>query len=57
MNIKKPVLDYTRYKQPNWYGHVRTINEERLSRKSLEKREDLENRGCRSNNWDEREGN
>ena len=36
MDIKNSVLDYLRYKQLNWYGHVRRINEERLSRKMLE---------------------
>ena len=37
MNIKNSILDYIRYKQLNWYGHVRRINEERLaiSKKNL----------------------
>ena len=53
-NIKNSVLDYIRYKQLNWYGHVRRMNEEKLSRKILEcvllekeEKEDLEIRGCR----------
>ena len=29
-NIKNLVLDYIRYKQLNWYGHLRRINEEWL---------------------------
>ena len=49
MNIKNSVLDYIRYKQLNWYGHVQGMNEERLPRKILEVEEieDLEIRGCR----------
>ena len=31
MNIKNSVLDYIRYKQLNWCGHVRRTNKERLS--------------------------
>ena len=36
MNIKTLVLYYIRYKQLNWYVHVRRLNEERLPRKILE---------------------
>ena len=36
MNIKNSVLDDIRYKQLNWYGHGRRMNEERLPRKILE---------------------
>ena len=35
MDIKNSVLNYTRYKQLNWYGHVQRIDEERLTRKIL----------------------
>ena len=35
MNIKNSVLDYVRYKQFNWYGHVQRMDEERLPRKCL----------------------
>ena len=35
MNIKNSVLDYMKYKQLNWYGHVQRMNEERLPRKCL----------------------
>ena len=41
MNIKNLVLDYIRYKQLNWYGQVRGMNEE-------EERENLEIRGFRN---------
>ena len=34
MNIKDSVLDYIRYKQLNWYGHVQRM--ERLPRSILE---------------------
>ena len=27
MNIKNSVLDYIRYKQVNWYGHVQRIED------------------------------
>jgi hypothetical protein len=30
MNINNSVLDYIRYKQLNWYGHVRRMNEVKL---------------------------
>ena len=36
MSIKNSVLDYIRYKQLNWYGHVQRMCEERLPRKILE---------------------
>ena len=36
MNIKNSVLDYIKYKQLNWYGHVQRMEEERLPRKILE---------------------
>ena len=36
MNFKNSVLDYVRYKQLNWYGHVQRMNIERLPRKLLE---------------------
>ena len=36
MDIKNSVLDYVRYKQLNWYGHVQRIDKERLPRKILE---------------------
>ena len=39
MNIKNSVLDYIRYKQLNWYGHVQRIDEERLKK----------SRACRQN--------
>ena len=31
-----PVLDYMRYKQLNWYGHVHRMDQERLPRRILE---------------------
>ena len=36
INIKNSGLAYTIYKQLNWYGHVRIMNEERLPREMLE---------------------
>ena len=36
MNIKNSVLDYIRYKQLNWYGHVQSMDQERLPRRILE---------------------
>jgi hypothetical protein len=36
MNIKNSVLNYIRYAQLNWYGHVRRMDEGRLSRKKFE---------------------
>ena len=35
-NIKNCLLDYIRYKQMNWYGHVQRKNVERLLQKILE---------------------
>ena len=34
MNIKNSVLDYIKYKQLNWYGHLQRMNEERLFKKN-----------------------
>ena len=28
VDIKNPVLDYIRYKQLNWYGHVQRMDQE-----------------------------
>jgi hypothetical protein len=36
INIKNSVLDYMRYKQLNWCGHVQRMDQERLPRKNLE---------------------
>jgi hypothetical protein len=36
MSIKNCVLDYIRYKQLNWYGHVQRMVQERLPRRILE---------------------
>ena len=36
MNNKNSVLDYIRYKQLNWYGHVQRMDQERLPRRTLE---------------------
>ena len=30
VDVKNSILYYVRYKQLNWYGHVRRIQEERL---------------------------
>ena len=35
-NIKNLNLDYIRYKQLNWYGHIQRMNEERPPRRILE---------------------
>ena len=35
MNIKNSVLDSIRYKQMNWYGHVRRMNKERPPQKNV----------------------
>ena len=35
-NIKNLLLDYIRYKQLKWYGHLRRMNEERLPKNILE---------------------
>ena len=53
INIRNSALDYIRYKQVNWYGHVRRIDEERLPQHfngvllEEEEREDLEICGCK----------
>ena len=37
MNIKNSVLDYIKYEQLNWYGHVKRMDQERrLPRRILE---------------------
>ena len=36
MNIQNSVLNYIRYKQLNWYGHVQRMDQERLPRRILE---------------------
>jgi hypothetical protein len=36
MDIKNSVLDYMKYKQLNWYGHVQRMDQERLPRRILE---------------------
>ena len=36
MNFKNSILNYVRYKQLNWYDHMRMMNEKRLPRKKLE---------------------
>ena len=36
MNIKNLVLDYIKYKQSSWFGHVQRMDEERLPRRVLE---------------------
>ena len=63
-SIKNSVLDYIIYKQLNWYGHFRRMNEERLPQKfwkgvHLEKKKRKNSKfvGAGSNNWNEREGN
>ena len=33
INIKNSVLDYMRYQQLNWYGHVQRMDQERLPRR------------------------
>ena len=35
INIKNSVLDYIRYKQLNWYGHVQKMDEEMLPLKNF----------------------
>ena len=52
------VLGYLIYKQLNWYGHVRRINEERLPRKILEwcplgerRRRRIRRKGRSRNSW------
>ena len=36
MKIKNSVLDYIRYKQLNWYGHVQRMDQEKLPRRILQ---------------------
>ena len=36
INIKNSVLDYIRYKQLNWYGHVHRLDQEWLPRRILQ---------------------
>ena len=36
MNINNSVLDYIRYKQLNWYGHVQRMDQGRLPRRIIE---------------------
>ena len=36
INIKHSVLDYIRYKQLNWHGHMRRMDQKRQSRINLE---------------------
>ena len=56
IKIKNSVLDYIRYKQLNWYGHVQRMDEERNGvHLEEEGREDLEIIECRSYNRNERE--
>ena len=59
MNIKNLVLEYIRYEQLNWYGHVRRMNEKRIPKKNWkkEKRKILKFEEAGSNNRNEREGN
>ena len=33
MNIKDSLLDYIRYKQLNWYGHLQRMDQERHPRR------------------------
>ena len=37
LSEKKLILDYIKYKQLNWYGHVQKMDEEKLPRKTLER--------------------
>ena len=36
MNVKNSVIDYVKYKQLNWYGHIRRMPEERIPRRVWE---------------------
>ena len=40
MNIKHSDLGYIRYKQLDWYGHVRRMNTERLTQKRKKERKE-----------------
>ena len=65
MNIKTSVLDYIKYKQLNWYGHMQKMNEERQHPKTFgmvftwKKKERKTSKfvDAESNNGNEREGN
>ena len=64
INNKNSVSDYIRYKQLNWYDHMRRMNEEKLRQKNLEwypprrkKRKASKFVDIGSNNWNETEGN
>jgi hypothetical protein len=37
MNIKNSILNYMRYKQIYWYGHVQRMDKKRLPRKIVRK--------------------
>ena len=53
MSIKNSILDYMRYKQLDWCGHVQRMKKGYLKkirnvfRLEEEEKEDLETRGCR----------
>ena len=49
IDIKNSVLDYVRYKQLNWYRHVRRMDEE-------EERNTSKFVDAGSNNWNQKEG-
>ena len=59
INIKNSFLNYVRYKQFNWYGHVQRMNEERLPQKKFgmvstwkkEERKTSKFVDAESNNW------
>ena len=51
MNIKNSALDYIRYKQLNWYGHLQKMNEVRLLRKILERCPLGRRKGRPRNSW------
>jgi hypothetical protein len=36
MSIKNSILDYIRYKQLNWYGHMKRVGQGSLPRRTLE---------------------
>ena len=46
MNVKNSVLDFVRYKQLNWYGHVEGMKEERDVHLREEIEVSLEKSGC-----------
>ena len=52
MNINNSVLDYIRYKQLNWYGHVQKMDEKSFSRRILEQcPPGIRRKGRRRNSW------